>query len=79
MKKRKMTPAQIAAQKRATEARIRQRKERESKGIFRPVYTRLSLTDEALAITKDMDNKEFREFVSAAILAEAKAKGIPVT
>ena len=79
MKKRVMSPAQIAAQKKATAARIQQRKERERNGIFRPVYTRLSLTDEALAITKDMDNKEFREFVSAAILAEAKAKGIPVT
>lgn len=79
MKKRERTPAQKESQKKATAARIQQRKERESKGIFRPVYTRLSLTDEALAITKDMDNKEFREFVSAAILAEAKAKGIPVT
>lgn len=79
MKKKARTPAQIAAQKIASEARYKQRLERERNGVYRPVYTRLSLTDEALKITSEMDNKEFKEFVSAAILAEAKAKGIPVT
>lgn len=59
----------------ATEANRRARLAREAKGIYRGVFMRLLLTDDAYAITKDMDNAEFRKFVSDAIRHMAK-KGI---
>lgn len=47
---------------------------RESMGIFKAVYMRLTLTDDAYAATKDMDNPTFRHFVSNAIRDYAKER-----
>lgn len=47
---------------------IRQKRlERESRGEFPAEFMRLSLTDDAYNIVKEMTNSEFREFVSSAI------------
>ena len=50
------------------------RLKRESMGIFKGVYVRLTLTDDAYAATKDMDNMTFRRVVSKAIRDYAKAR-----
>ena len=56
-------------------AAIRQKRlERESRGEFPAEFMRLSLTDDAYGIVKDMDNPTFREFVSAAIRKAARRK-----
>lgn len=47
---------------------------REAKGIFKPKFLRLTLTEDAYAATKDMDNATFRQFVSNAIREYAKAR-----
>lgn len=53
---------------------IRQKRlERESRGEFPAEFMRLSLTDDAYAVVKDMDNKTFRDFVSSAIRRAAKS------
>ena len=49
------------------------RLEREAKGIFKAVYVRLTLTDDAFAATKHMKNPTFRRFVSKAIRDYATA------
>ena len=56
----------------ALEAVRNARIERENKGIFPAEFMRLSLTDDAFNITKDMENPTFREFVSAAIRRAAR-------
>lgn len=54
---------------------IRQKRlERESRGEFPAVFMRLSLTDDAYNIVKDMDNAMFREFVSSAIRKAARRR-----
>ena len=58
----------------AVAARIAAREERERNGIYPAVFMRLSLTDDADAVTKGMTNAEFREFVSAAIRRAAKRR-----
>lgn len=61
--------------KAAAEANRKARAEREANGIYRAVFMRLFLTDDAYAATKNMSNKEFREFVSEAVRRAAdKAK-----
>ena len=58
----------------ARAAKTQKRLEREACGIFPSLFMRLTLTDDAFAITKNMTNAEFREFVSAAIRKAAKRK-----
>lgn len=54
---------------------IRQKRlERESRGEFPAEFMRLSLTDDAYKIVKDMPNSDFREFVSSAIRKAAKLR-----
>lgn len=54
---------------------IRQKRiERESRGEFPAEFMRLSLTDDAYNVVKDMSNSEFREFVSSAIRKTAKSR-----
>ena len=61
------------AVKAAAAANRAARLKRESMGIFKAVYVRLTLTDDAYAATKNMDNKNFRSFVSKAVRDYAKA------
>lgn len=51
----------------AAEANHKARLAREAAGHYRSYGMRLTLTDAANDIVKDMSNKEFREFVSEAI------------
>lgn len=54
---------------------IRQKRlERESRGEFPAEFMRLSLTDDAYNVVKDMPNSDFREFVSSAIRKAAKRR-----
>ena len=62
------------AVKAAAEANRAARLKREAMGIFKAVYVRLTLTDDAYAATKAMDNPTFRRFVSKAIRDYAKAR-----
>lgn len=57
----------LAAQKKAQEANRRKRLEREAQGIFKAEFMRLTLTEEAYNIIKDMPSAEFREFASEAV------------
>lgn len=50
------------------------RLERESRGVFPAEFMRLSLTDDAYAVVKDMDNATFRQFVSLAIRRAARRR-----
>ena len=65
-----------AAIKAAAEAHRAARLKREAMGIFRPVFVRLTLTEDAYAVTKDMDNTTFRKFASDAIREYAKRQQI---
>ncbi|MBO6031691.1 MAG: hypothetical protein J6Q22_09480 [Prevotella sp.] len=58
----------------ATEACRRARLERESKGIFKAKFMRLTLTEDAYRIVSGMDNSEFRHFASAAIRKAARRR-----
>ena len=69
-KKQKVKPSTEAA----TAARIQGRLDREAAGIFPAVFMRLTLTEDAYNITKDMKGAEFREFASAAVLHLAKKR-----
>lgn len=72
-KKKANTAAAVAA---AAEAHRRARLEREAQGIYKPVYMRMTLTEDAYNATKDMDSKTFRKVVSAAIRKAAAEKGM---
>lgn len=64
-----------AAVKAAAEAHRAAKREREAQGIFPGVSIRLTLTDKAYDIVKDMKSSQFRDFVSRAVRnASAKAK-----
>lgn len=56
-----------AAVKAAAEAHRKAKRKREAMGIFPATFMRLTLTEDAYAITKDMDGPTFRHFVSRAI------------
>ena len=58
----------------ALEAIRQKRLEREDRGIFPAEFMRLSLTEDAYNVVKDMDNKTFREFVSSAIRRAARRR-----
>lgn len=60
--------------KAAAEANRAARLKREAQGIYKAVFMRLSLTDDAYAATKAMDNHTFRRFVSKAIRDYAKVR-----
>ena len=62
------------AVKAAAAANRAARIKRESMGIYKAVYVRLTLTEDSYAATKDMDNPTFRQFVSKAIRDYAKAR-----
>ncbi len=67
-----MTPKQIASIKKACEGKTRARLEREAQGIFPLEFMRLTLTDEAFAVVKEMSSTEFKDFVSEAIIHAAQ-------
>ena len=58
----------------ALEAIRAKRLERESRGEFPAEFMRLSLTEDAYAVVKNMDNQMFREFVSSAIRKAVKRR-----
>ena len=58
----------------ASAAITRAREERERQGVFPAEFMRLSLTEDAYEIVKNMSNTEFREFASAAIRKAAKRR-----
>ena len=60
----------------ATLAKKRMAQERHAKGIFPKVYMWLTMTEDAYRATEAMDRAEFCDFVSEAVLREAKAKGM---
>jgi hypothetical protein len=67
--------AQIAeACKKAAEAHKRKRLEREAQGIFKAEFMRLTLTEDAYTIIKNLDSKTFRNFVSEAIRNHQKER-----
>ena len=57
-------------------AKKRKAQERYAQGIFPKVYMWLTMTEDAHKATEAMDRAEFCEFVSEAVLREAKSKGM---
>jgi hypothetical protein len=62
------------AVKAAAEANRTARLKRESMGIYKATFMRMTLTEDAYSATKNMDNATFRRFVSKAIRDYAKAR-----
>ena len=58
----------------ALEAIRQKRLERESRGEFPAEFMRLSLTEDAYKVVREMDNGTFRKFVSSAIRKAAQRR-----
>lgn len=63
---------------RMTAARLKQKAERYAKGVYPVEYMRLCLSDRSYAASKRMTRREFCDFASAAIVKEAKRKGMSI-
>lgn len=68
----------MARGRRLTECKKRKAQERRKNGIWPVMYVRMCLGDRAYAASKGMSRKEFCDFASAAVLKEAKRKGIHI-